>query len=126
MAQRSFAAKLVSWIVTLVILIPLALIAVLFALSNREWVDVAFWPLPGTVEIPLYLMSLPGIPIGFVLGGLLVWSTKRIYKVRAARAERRAEDLDRELSVMRIREEELRARAAIKGETPAGLLEVGR
>ena len=125
MAQRSLMSRLFSGLISLLILLPLAILAVLFTISNRDMVAVAFWPLPGSIDVPLYLMALPGLPVGFIVGGVMVWTGKRMLRVRAERAERRSDDLQRELSVMRIREEELRARAMIKGEEPKGLLTTG-
>jgi uncharacterized integral membrane protein len=119
MARRNWALRLISFLVTF----PITIFVILFAVSNRDMVPMALWPLPGSLEAPLYVLVLVCVAAGFLLGGGIVWSGELGHKRRAARAERRAEDLEREISVMRIREEELRARAALKSEDRKALLE---
>ena len=48
--------------------IPVALVISLFAVSNRAPVAMALWPLPDTVEAPLYLVVLAAVLLGFVWG----------------------------------------------------------
>jgi uncharacterized integral membrane protein len=105
---------------------PITVLVILFAISNRDRVPMQLWPLPGEIEAPLYIMVLVCVALGFLLGGGIAWAGEIGHKTRAARAERKAEDLERELSVMRIREEELRARASLKGDQAVPLLETGR
>lgn len=105
MARRNWATKLISFCVTF----PITVIVVLFAVSNRNLVSMELWPLPGAVDAPLYLVFLVAVAAGFVLGGAIAWSGELGHKMRANRAEKKAEDLERELAVMRIREEEIRA-----------------
>jgi uncharacterized integral membrane protein len=122
MARRNFAVRLVSFAISF----PITVIVILFAISNRGLVPMRLWPLPAEIEAPLYILVLVCVGLGFLLGGGIAWAGELGHKTRAARAERRAEDLERELSVMRIREEELRARANLKGESAVPLLEAGR
>jgi uncharacterized integral membrane protein len=122
MARRNFAVRLISFAISF----PITVIVILFAISNREMVPMRLWPLPGEIEAPLYILVLICVALGFLLGSGITWAGELGHKNRAARAERKAEDLERELSVMRIREEEIRARASIKGETSVPLLEAGR
>lgn len=115
MARRNWATKLISFCVTF----PVTLIVVLFAVSNREWVSMELWPLPGALDAPLYLIFLVAVAAGFVLGGAIAWSGELGHKMRANRAEKRADDLERELAVMRIREEEIRAQVPNAPKRPA-------
>ena len=46
--------KLVHWLVA----VPVALILIVFAISNREAVTVTFWPLPVVFGAPLWLVVL--------------------------------------------------------------------
>lgn len=110
MARRNPAIKLISFAVTA----PITLAVVLFAVSpaNRDFVPMELWPLPGTVEAPLYLIALVALAAGFVLGGTIAWAGELGQKWRAARAEKRVEDLEREIAIMRIREEEIRAQVS--------------
>lgn len=117
MARRNPAVKLISFVVTA----PITLAVLLFAVSpaNRDLVPMEFWPLPGTLEAPLYLIALAALAAGFVLGGTIAWAGELGQKWRAARAERRVEDLEREIAIMRIREEEIRAQASPTPNRPA-------
>ena len=115
MARRTWATKLISFCVTF----PLTVIVVLFAVSNRHLVSMELWPLPGALDAPLYLPFLVAVAAGFLLGGAIAWSGELGHKLRANRAEKRADDLERELAVMRIREEELRARLPAYARRPA-------
>lgn len=54
----------------LVVGVPLALLAVSFALANRHVVRVEFWPLPFSVDIALYLLSLGPLALGLVVGAV--------------------------------------------------------
>jgi len=98
--------RFVSFFVTF----PITVVVVLFAISNREAVPLNLWPLPQALEAPLYLVALLSLLLGFILGGTIAWTGELGNKSRARKAERRAEDLDRELEVMRIREEEIRSK----------------
>lgn len=48
-------------------------VIVAFAVSNRELVEVALWPLPETIEIQLFWVFLYGLVVGALLGGLGAW-----------------------------------------------------
>jgi uncharacterized integral membrane protein len=61
MARGSRIAKVATSIVTL----PITVAVVLFAVSNRNIVEVQFWPLPGTLGLPLYVIGLVTMVIGF-------------------------------------------------------------
>ncbi|PWC30984.1 LapA family protein [Azospirillum sp. TSO35-2] len=94
-----------SWIVTL----PVALVAILFAISNRGVVTLSLWPLPFTLDAPVYLATLAALVLGFVAGGFVVWNSQRRHRSRARRESRRVLVLEREL-----KEAQARAAAAEK------------
>lgn len=85
--------KLVHWLVTL----PLAIILVIFAVSNLNSVVVSFWPFPETLEAPLYLVVLLALFTGFLFGELVAWINGRRHRREARRRARRIEALEREL-----------------------------
>ena len=49
------------------------LLAVVFALSNRDTLQIQFLPLPFTVEAPVYLVLMCMLFFGVVLGGGGAW-----------------------------------------------------
>lgn len=56
------------------IAIPLALLFVVFAISNRDVVTLALWPINHTLTLPVYLLGLGVLFVGFVAGGLVAWA----------------------------------------------------
>jgi uncharacterized integral membrane protein len=89
--------KILSWLVGL----PLAVIVLLFALSNRQGVTVGLWPFEDGIALPLYLIALLPLLAGF-LAGVLLAGLKGLKHRRLARAQtRRAADLERQLAAER-------------------------
>ena len=86
--------RLVHWLVTL----PAAAILVVFAVSNREHVTVAFWPLPAQLEAPLYLVVLLALLAGFLVGEFVAWINAGRARRLARERARRIEALERELA----------------------------
>ena len=115
MARRNWAVRLASFIVVF----PITVLVVLFAISNLAPVPIRLEPLPGALEVSLSIVVLLVGALGVVVGEVIAWAGELGHKRRAERAEKRAEDLEREIAVMRIREEELRARAVPAERRPA-------
>ncbi len=91
--------RLIHWVVTL----PLAVIVVLFAVSNRESVTVTVWPLPVRLEAPLYLVVLLALLIGFLVGELIAWINAGRARRLARERARRIDALERELAATQAR-----------------------
>ena len=82
----------------ILILIPVAIVILMFAFANRQWVTVSFDPFAeGGVPVfaqpaPLYIVILVAVMVGVVAGGLATWvsqgrhrRTLRATKVEAAK-----------------------------------------
>ena len=87
---RKFAAA--------VVLLPLAVVIVLFAVANRQWVTVSFDPFVSVnpayaVSVPLFLLIFIALIAGVVVGGIAGW-------VRQARLRRAARRLEREIRAL--------------------------
>lgn len=95
--------------IALIITVPVAVAAVLFAISNRELVTLSLWPLPFTLEAPVYLATLVALVVGFLAGGLVAWYSQGRNRRRARRSSDRVAYLEREL-----KETQARAAAAEK------------
>lgn len=87
----------------LVIGLPLLLLMVVFALSNRAAVTLGFWPTDFSLEVPLSLAILAAMAIGFVVGGFLVWLSVLAQRARARRAEQAVRLLEAEVQSLKAR-----------------------
>ena len=82
--------------------------AVLFALSNRESIDVRFWPLLD-FAMPTYVVVLGAFAIGFLSGGFLFWLRALAAKAKEKSTGRRADRLQRELDALQTKDDSLKA-----------------
>ena len=93
-------------IIAALILIPAALVIVLFAVANRAPVGVSLDPFAGDppmfgVSVPLFLLVLVVLVLGVILGGISAWMGQ-------SRWRRRARRLSAELKASRAENEALR------------------
>jgi uncharacterized integral membrane protein len=88
----------------LLFLVGLVLIVVL-AIDNRGHVDVVFWPLPYSINVPLYWVFLFGLASGVILGGLSVWLSGHHRRAEFRRVSARAKELDQQERARRDAEE---------------------
>jgi uncharacterized integral membrane protein len=89
--------KLLGWIIFALA----ALLLILFAVSNRESVAVGLWPLPVLVQMPLYLLLLAVLVLGFVVGQLVAWIAGAHWRREARRSRDRIAALESELAAAR-------------------------
>jgi len=99
MAQRNIVVRLASWFIS----VPLTLLIVLFAVSNRGPVDIGFWPTTYQITVPIYALALLMIVVGFILGGTLVWTETTGDRMRARRYRKKSEGLEQDLEKARMR-----------------------
>ena len=83
---------------TAVIVIPLAILIVMFAVANRQMVTVAFDPFSSAdpafaPRMPLFILVFILIGIGVLVGGGAAWLRQHKWRVRARRAEAEVRDL---------------------------------
>jgi len=76
----------------------LAIFLILFAVSNRDTVSVAFWPLPFLVDMPLYLLCVLSLVIGTLIGVATAWMAGHGKRRELRSRRRRIEALERELT----------------------------
>ena len=91
---------------------PLVLLLLLFALSNRQMVQVALWPTDWSVDVMLSVVVLGAAAIAFLLGALTVWLSEMARRGRLRRAEQR----------VALLEEQLRGLKSRNGPKPSALL----
>lgn len=91
----------------LLITLPLLLILVLFALSNRAPVRLAFWPTDYALELPLSMAVLGGMAVAFLAGGFLVWLSALAQRRRARHAEQTVRLLEAQVQELKARQPHL-------------------
>ena len=82
-----------SWIV----LFPLAVALIIFAVSNRNVVSVDLWPLPVALEIPLFALLFAALVIGVAWGGIATWLSGGAGRKAARAKTREAKRADNEI-----------------------------
>ena len=75
-------------LLTVLLTILGAIVIVVLSVDNRQSVELVFWPLPFTHQMPLYVVFLIGLVVGALLGGTATWLSAHA-KRREARALRR-------------------------------------
>jgi uncharacterized integral membrane protein len=98
MAMRKFFTGLV--------LIPLGLILVVFAVANRHWVTVSFDPFNSAnpavgVTLPLFVVIIVVAIVGVVAGGSATWFRQRHWRRAARQHEADARTVRAQLAELR-------------------------
>ena len=83
------------------------LIGVLIAVSNTQPVQLALWPLPHQLVLPVYLLVVVVLLLGVLAGLGMGWWAGRHHRRRARHASNQAGRLERE--VQRLRTEQAAA-----------------
>jgi uncharacterized integral membrane protein len=97
-------------VVTVGILVPLAIVIVVFAVANRQVVVVSFDPFGSTdpaylVRMPLFVLIFALVILGVLVGGVAAW-------LRQGRWRRAARELDRDVRALREENAALRRQVA--------------
>lgn len=95
---------------SLLAMVLVGALAILFAASNRMVVDLTIWPLPFSVEAPVYAIALTSVAFGVLWGGLIGWFAAFRARRRARQETRRADNLEDDLRVLRQKIEGLEQR----------------
>jgi uncharacterized integral membrane protein len=88
-------------IVFRLIVVIAAIVLAVFAISNRVNVALHLWPLPGAIELPLYLLILATLLLGFLVGQIVAWIAGRHWRRELRQANRRIAALETELGAAR-------------------------
>jgi len=93
-------------IVTALLLVPIAIVVVAFAVANRHSVVVSFDPFDPerpafAFAVPLFELLLAGVIGGVVIGGVAAWLRQSKWRRAARLAQARARELGVELDQMK-------------------------
>ena len=83
--------------------VPLLVILVAFALSNKQDVQLGLWPTDILVALPVSLAVLGIAALFFLFGAFLSWGGTVAARSRARRAEARVRQLQAQLDAARAR-----------------------
>lgn len=86
---------------TWIILLPLALLFIVFAVANRDAVTVSFDPLPFALVLPAFVLIFAAIFIGLLAGGLAAWMAQRRWRRAARENYRKAMRLEAEVEALK-------------------------
>jgi uncharacterized integral membrane protein len=95
-------------LITALILVPLAVLLVAFAVTNRQTVMVSFDPFDTThpalaFPLPLFVLMLALATAGVIIGGAAAWLRQSKWRSRARRLEAEARRLRAENELLRGR-----------------------
>lgn len=90
----------------LLIITPLALVFIAFAVANRQFVTISFDPFSSTdpalgISLPLFIVLIGVAMIGAMAGGVAVWFGQGRWRNKARRAVHDVQRLETELSDLR-------------------------
>lgn len=105
--------KIAFWL----ILVPLAILILMFAVANREIVTISFDPFSETapaaaVRVPLFVLIFVLVIVGVIIGGVAAWLRQSGYR-RAARSR------DADVTALRREIDMLHAKFGDKFDAPA-------
>ena len=86
--------RFIYWSVTALI----ALLVIVFAVSNRAMVTLTLFPLPAALDAPLYLVVIAAIALGFLVGALVAWLGAGKHRRDARLLRQRIERLQRDVN----------------------------
>ena len=111
---------------TAIIVVPLAIVIVAFAVANRQVVTVSFDPFSSAspayaASLPLFVLIFVLVILGVIIGGVAAWLRQAAWRRTARRLDADVRTLHQELEAMRRRaaEEEARREAAVRATLPA-------
>ena len=81
--------------------IPFGFVVIAFAIANRGPAEVSLDPLPYVFEVPLYLVAMGGLSVGFAVGAIAAWLAGHGVRRRLRLATARIATLEGEVSHLR-------------------------
>ncbi len=92
--------------------VPVLIILVAFALSNRQVVQLGLWPTDIMIDAPLSITILVAAGLFFIVGALMTWGAGVLTASRARQAERTVRQLEAEVRALRAQPRSAQPRTA--------------
>jgi len=86
--------RFIYWFITALV----ALVVVVFAVSNRAVVTLALFPLPAELQAPLYLVVIVAMILGFFVGACVAWLGAGKHRREARHLRRRIDRLQHDVA----------------------------
>ncbi|WP_027135738.1 LapA family protein [Geminicoccus roseus] len=102
------------------------LVIVLFAIGNREPIEISLWPTPFMIDLPVYGVFLVAMILGVILGGIASWLGGHQKRAEASRSRRKLALMEEQEAKRRRDEEASAAALAAKNVTPTRALATAR
>ena len=83
-----------------------ALVIIVLSVDNRDMVNIVFWPLPFTYQMPLYAVFMIGLFAGAILGGTATWLSAHSNRREARALRRKVRAVEYQDRLKREREEQ--------------------
>ncbi len=104
-------------IVAVVVLVPLAILIVAFAVANRQTVVISFDPFSSAdpayaARLPLFVLIFVLVILGVIVGGIATWLRQASWRRTARALDADVRILTQELEALRRRADEQEARRA--------------
>src|SRR5882724_3259286 len=82
----------------ILVLVPLGIVIVMFAVANRQTITISFDPFDAVnpafaLKTPLFALIFVLVGLGVLVGGIAAWLKQHKWRSRARRAEAEARDL---------------------------------
>lgn len=84
------------------IAVIVALLVILFAVSNRQPLTIEIWPLPYQLSLGLYAVILLTLALGFIAGAVGMWLVGGQKRRELRRLRRQTRDLEESLARQRM------------------------
>ena len=101
--ESSVLKRFLSWLIMLMV----GLIVIVFSISNHSVVTLDFWPLPVFQDTPIYVPVLTSGFLGFGFGAIIAWLSAGASRSKARKANRRASGLEKNLTTLQKKIDEL-------------------
>jgi uncharacterized integral membrane protein len=86
---------------TIVVAVPLGVLAIGFAIANRQSVELSLDPFPWRIDLPLFTVLYGGVVIGLMIGVVAEWWRERRLRRAAREVRATAEALRRENATLK-------------------------
>lgn len=106
--------KVLTWLIG----VPVAVVAMIFAASNRGAVTVDLWPLPWMIDVPLFLLVLGALGLGLLFGAMVGWLSAGSARGAARAARREARKLEHDLKTLKNTTKQADSAAAVAAPVP--------